>query len=321
MFDPVPWMVGGGAQHSAEVGRLLGYVAANGNEGIVNPGDLKVTAQIVPDGSVNVAPGACAILCRASAQTHQTYAARNPDARPVAVSATSGAARSDLIVVRVEDPWLSGEPWADPADPAAGPYVDARVISGVPASTRTVTELNLGYSAIPLARIDIPANTGTITQAMITDLRKVANPRRQLVIDHKTSTVDDTLNSGAGVYEQFPNGVFYSVDIPSWAVVAKVSGFVEGLRLKSAGVGALRIGFNGTTSATQPTNINEAQYVTGAYDRRTYNLGGTIAIPAAFRGTTKIIEMQGTFTSGSGFLATDTLSSGLIQVYFEEAAA
>lgn len=318
-FESVPWMIGGGALHSAEVGRLLGYVAFNGNEGVIGVNDLRVFDLDVPGASVKVRPGACSILCRAPGQTYQAYAGRMTTQEVVPIGATGGTARSDMIVARIEDPYLSGEPWDDPADPTVGPYIFTRVISDVPSTATTVTELGLGYSAIPLARIDIPASTGTITQEMITDLRWLANPRQETVIFHKNSTSNDLLEYTTGEYERFPNGVYEFVKVPDWATTAVLNGWVEGIRQTKIGTGNLRIAFAGTGVASQATQVNEDKWVSGTYDRRTYNVGGEVVIPESLRGTTVVAEMQGrATTSGSNqFLSTDDYSSGLISITWQ----
>lgn len=94
----------------------------------------------------------------------------------VAIAATGSAGgRSDLIVAQVEDPNMAGEPWQTPTNPAVGPYIFTRVIPNVPAGTTSLRPLGYsGRSAIVLARVDLPASTGTVTASMITDLRELA---------------------------------------------------------------------------------------------------------------------------------------------------
>src|SRR5690606_29700444 len=129
-WDAVPWFVGGGAEHSPEVARLLAYAATGGAEGIVLPTDLRVAPLSAPGSGVRVLPGAAPVRTRASGGALQTYVARLPVANTVSISATgSGAGRSDLIVARIEDPYVAGTPYQEPENPASGPYVFTRVIS------------------------------------------------------------------------------------------------------------------------------------------------------------------------------------------------
>lgn len=176
--EPVPWAIGGGAQMSATVARLLAYLGGGGEtEGVAAPTSCAVAAMPTPGASVRVAPGPYLIRNRALAGDYQDYVGMVRSQDVVNVTATSSAGpRSDLVVIRVENPFISGEPWQVPTDVANGPYVFTRVIENVPADTTSVHALNLGYTAITLARIDIPASTATITDAMITDLRTVVNP-------------------------------------------------------------------------------------------------------------------------------------------------
>lgn len=223
-LDSVPWFVGGGAEHSPEVARTLAYAATGGKQGIISSGDLKVSATAVPGGTVQVSVGSAVIPSRNPTGRNQSYIARMNTADTVAIAATgSSGGRSDLVVIQIEDPYVSGEPWQNPADPKVGPYVFTRVISNVPAGTTDLNNVS-GYSgrtAITLARIDIPANTGTITNAMIKDLRDLANPRSERTVVPGTLTgANRTLSTTS--WQSFPvNGIGY-VHVPSWATHAVI---------------------------------------------------------------------------------------------------
>ena len=230
-FDPVPWVVGGGAEHSPEVARLLAYAATGGAEGIVNDTDLKVAPTAVPSNSVRVLAGACLIRSDAAGGAQQTYVGRNVSEDVVAVAATgSGAGRSDLIVASIEDPFMAGEPWADPANPKVGPYIFTRVIPNVQPGT---TVAPAGSNAVALARIDIPANTGTITSDMVKDLRKLALPRRHRELfrfQPGTDKVGQEINDPNGLYQHWPSWEPTFV-VPDWAThvvaVMNISGVLK----------------------------------------------------------------------------------------------
>src|SRR4051812_43725829 len=148
-WDSVPWAVGGGAQHSSEVARLVTYIATGGQQGILNSTDLAVLPLLVPGAGVRVEPGAAVIVNKALNALNDSYVARLPSEDVVTTNANGGAAlRSDLVVARVENPFISGEPWALPSDVTVGPYIFTRVIQGVPANTITLDALNLGYTGI-----------------------------------------------------------------------------------------------------------------------------------------------------------------------------
>ncbi|MEV0267725.1 hypothetical protein AB0H43_03035 [Hamadaea sp. NPDC050747] len=319
-WDSVPWFVGGGAQHSPEVARLLAYSAMRGNEGIVGSGDLAVKALAVPGASVRVLPGACSIINRASGGNYQVYAGRLISEDTVPIAATgSGSGRSDLVVARVEDPWLAGEPWPDPVDPTVGPYIFTRVISGVPSTTKTVTELGLGYSAIPLARIDIPASTGTITAGMIVDLRKVANPRRERSVFTVNPGATNTLTSTA--FTAWPSAASWSVAVPSWATKAIVRASIGGVNM-AVGIahGEIRVSLG--TVTTQGTGYDETVPTGAVLDRKFWRCADTVTIPSAMQGTTQTLRIEGYRASGAtASVAADTASSCEIDIEFIEVAA
>lgn len=166
--EGTPWAVDG-AKHSAAVARTDTYANSGGAEGIVGVGDLLVQATPTPSGQVRVAPGAIKILNRAPNGGQQTYTARNVSQTLVNVTPTgSSGGRTDYVWAHIIDPEYTGQV---PANPAEADYFFLTCSASQP-------EGNGWYQ---LARINIPANTATITQAMITSLRKVANPLRDTV--------------------------------------------------------------------------------------------------------------------------------------------
>lgn len=167
-LDTVPWMVAGGAVHSAEVGRTLAYVASNGQSGVTQTNDFLVRALSTPGTSVRVAPGSAALVNTYAGQTGQSYIARNTSDENVGITQTGPQARSDMLVLRIDDPQYGGT--SPEVSVEEGPYVRLSIIPNVGPIAVAIPS-GTPYPAIPLARIDIPANTGTITQAMIKDLR------------------------------------------------------------------------------------------------------------------------------------------------------
>lgn len=292
-LDSVPWFVGGGALHSPEVARTLAYAATNGKQGVVSPTDLKVTATAIPGGTVQVAVGAAVILNRNPTGANQSYIARMNTADTVAVAATSSSGgRSDLIVIQIEDPYVSGEPWQDPADPTVGPYVFTRVISNVPAGTTDLSKVSgySGRSAVALARIDIPASTGTITNAMITDLRRIANPRSERQIISTTPT-DYTATLDKNVWRAFPNKALTGIYVPEWATHAVIRA-ESAMKYISGDAYANFQGFLGPAGQQDGTTL----YTDLVIDSTTGGGGyrqpfimpsnGYWPVPAAIRGTT-----------------------------------
>lgn len=206
------------------------YTATGGAEGVGGVNDLKVLPLSIPGQGVRVAVGTGLMLSQYVSAKNESYQGAVSTQRTVSTTPAT-AKRSDLIVMQVEDPWADNSPWPAPAAGTEETY-DAfpiRVIQNVPAGTKRLQDI-AGYSsrtAITLARIDFPANTGTVTASMIVDLRDVAIPRRtEVVFARPRVAADDTtqrfltaLTSNGGEY--FPGGGGapneFQVDIPKWA--------------------------------------------------------------------------------------------------------
>lgn len=317
-MEPTPWFVGGGAQHSPEVARLLAYVASSGKEGVIGWSDLRVSPLATPGGGVRVNPGACVLLNRSTGGAHQAYAGRNAVLETVTIDPTDSlGGRSDLVIVRVEDPQYS--PWSTPADPVAATYIRVHVIKGVPATTKTAAQLNLGYPAIALARIDLPSSTGTVTQAMIVNLREQMYQEVQPVetLTHfPTGNFDagthSTTNYGDANWRRFPTGAAWSIAVPEWAVRLDVFSVLAGIA--SYGVvgafmaGGMRAVFGGT--AGQYRLYSGVSTLDGPHKhRQDYNIPCSFAVPESWRGTTKTLEIHANRTSGAAYLVADYQSS------------
>jgi hypothetical protein len=326
-WDSVPWFVGGGAEHSPEVARLLAFAAIGGAEGIVEPGDLKVLPLDVPSGSVRVVIGAALIRNRATGGAQQTYVARNPTEDVVSISETgSSGGRSDLIVAQIEDPNMAGEPWQDPTDPKVGPYVFTRVIPNVPAGTTRLQDVPgyEGRSAITLARVDLPASTGTVTAALITDLRKLARPRseRQVV---KGTLTDKTVTLSTSSWQAFPEKPITGLVIPTWATHAVIRidttiRFVSGdgyFNLQSyLGTGAP------ITSGLFADAIIDSTSGGGSYRQPlVIPSDGVWAIPSSLRGKTVQLVTRVQGRANGGKIATGTTDYYFADVSFMERAS
>lgn len=332
-FQNAPWALDG-AQIASSLARLGEYSATAGAEGIISKGDLKVSPLSTPGNGVIVAPGGALLLNRyQTSGIDQTYVVSNVGDytfQATEMPPVSGSAQSHLVCVTIGDPEFSqvGHPWMTASDPAAGTentfqYVRPFILTNVPsnADMHYVAQQNLPYPALPLARLDIPANTTTIDSSMIVDLRKLARPRSQEFMVNIGAGASNALNGEGGVagtWENWPGTVHMSIYIPDWAVTAMVQGFMEGARLTKAGRGNLRIAFTNGGN-TEWTQINESAPTSGS-DRRGYNIGGNISIPASYRGTTQEIRMEGmpSTAADKGFLTTDTLASGFMRIVLLE---
>ncbi|MFH8466054.1 hypothetical protein [Streptomyces sp. NPDC017991] len=317
-WDSVPWFTEGGAEHSSEVARLLAYAAFGGAEGVVGSADLQVKALSTPAAAVQIRTGACALINRAQGGAYQAYAARLPVADQVPIAATGVSARSDLIVARVENPYSYGETWPNPSNPKIGPYVYTRVISGVSKTTTSVRQVRSGDSAIALARIDIPANTTTVTQAMIKDLRSMVAPRRDRRIYTAFPGTLSTLTYSDNKWHNWPGDpARWDIDVPAWATRLKIITTIAGLRMTKADVYASMQNVFGTIQG-QNTVIDDD---TGNQTRRqTIVIADNMSISSALRGTTQRLYLQ-TYMSKSetGDLSVDGSTSIVADVEFVEA--
>lgn len=329
-FDPVPWIVGGGAEHSANVARNVAYASFGGKEGVINPTALEVKPLSTPGTSVRIMPGTVAIKNKATGVIDEMYVGRLMSQETVAIAATgAGAGRSDLIVVRIEDPNEPGPVYPIPSNRAVGPYIFARVISNVPSTTTSASQLGLSRSEYALARIDIPASTGTITAAMIKDLRDLATPakhvQRELVV---LSPGSKQLLPANGTYKDWPAESLALLDVPEWAThvraVAHVAGVAFGADGNNSGAGwtasgTLRFQFNfdGTFVYGQDTAWNID--VDGGIDRDTLMTATQAkAIPLASRGGTIRVRLEGKRTN-SGTTAAEFYidSKSMVALDFE----
>lgn len=328
-MERVPYLVGGGFEHSAEVMRAMLAASTSGAEGIVNAGDFKVRPLAVPSTSVRVAPGNALIRNSYGGGQAQTYACRAGSETEVPIEATGSAgSRTDLIVARIDDPTYQGGPF----DPLTFEAARFEVIRGVPASTRTAAQLGLSYPAIALARITLPASTGTVTAGMITDLRKLAQPRKERSLYVHPRTVadgDSELRSTAETGMYWPEGITWRVDVPEWAQRVRVIGQLGGVMLRAAGGNAygriwVRLGSLGDPDGvdSQETSWDLPSNLVGNV-RESWMFGDDRLVPVGMRGRDVVIAPRarviGADSNASRPLA-DSLSVLSIDVEFYETA-
>lgn len=276
-LNPVP-IATLGAEHSAQQFRMMIRDLARGNEGVTEGDDLKVTALSTPGAGVQVADGSAVIAGRVS-PVQGFYNAYNIGSDTEDIAATGGVGRSDMLVLRVEDPEYEGT-----RDPATDPIVFFEVIPNVSSSA---TAVPAGYSAIPLARIDIPASTATITDAMITDLRQIANPRRDRRIYAAYPASSSSLTKTAG-YKDWPASAQWSVPIPAWAGRANIIVTMAGVSMDTGAVWVNLQTAIGTRFG-QDSVIDDNQ--TGVR-RSTEVIADSFVMPSAMRGTTQTLKVQ-----------------------------
>lgn len=308
-WDSVPWAVGGGAVHSSEIARLVTFLATGGREGVFGATDLKVTPLAVPGEGVLIAAGACAIRNRASGTAYDSYVARMPTQDEVDTTPNGPSApRSDLVVARIENPYLAGEPWSVPLNIETGPYVYTRVIENVADTTKNVASLDLGYSAIALARIDFPINTGTVTAGMIKDLRSVINPAAltpsvapdaddeyggepmnfKMVL--VPNTVDDVIDYTQLTFHDFPDSANWQVRFPTWATYTEFDIRLQNVFIRDGNAwGEIRLLINGVVAATSNYDFN---FWEGDPHKAIFTVGGGYVVPEEIRGKKVTCKLQ-----------------------------
>ncbi|MEU6054239.1 hypothetical protein ABZ829_27935 [Streptomyces xanthochromogenes] len=306
---PAPILTNG-ATHSAQQFRMLVRDLANGAEGITAGSDLKVTQLGTPGGSVQVGVGSGVVKGRVSAfQGH--YAVCNTAAVTVAIAPTSGTGRSDMLILRVEDPEYEGT-----LNPATDQIAYFQIISNVSSSATTIPD---GRTGIPLARIDIPSSTATITNAMIKDIRACANPRTlRRLFTQSPASASANISGTSGTMAYFSTAAGWNVAIPDWASSAIVSITIGGLRGQTGSFyGALGATF-GASLGVQTTLIDD-NGGTGVR-RSTQALADTLTIPDAYRGTTQLLRVQATgYAGNAGVLNVDNVTTFIYDIQFSEA--
>ena len=322
-FEPHPWFIGlEGVEHSAEVARMLAWSATGGASGIITSGDLKVSAQSVPSDSVRIAPGGFVVESKYAGASQQSYVERVPTSTTLEVPATgSSGGATRYVVARVTDPDYPG-----------GGTVPSVPNDGVYAAPYLVSSLSSSRTEIVLAKITQPANTAAITNAMITDLRVVANPRTW-VVDRSDplELVDTETLTSTTTGERFPNGGgMQLIDIPEDATRCIVE--AEWLQINEPGgeaYGKCWVEWGPLKSGS----TTEREYSTQKFmwntpgssgsSRNMWKVSQEMWVPAEVRGTEQIFSMRGILDYASSNAARpqmDRWSGITFKVTFQEMA-
>lgn len=215
-----------GTMLSSSLARRATFAGVNGAEGVVQSADLKVTQLAVPGVGILVGPGVGLVSNKYLDTPNESYVVSNPESHTVPsieMPASNPSPKSYIVAVVVGDPEFSqvGHPWMGSDDPPIGEeltfeYVRVTLIE----VSAGVTTLPADYPALVLARLDIPASTTTITDAMITDLRSLAQPRQWseiFISPVGTWSVINNMSDGA-VYADWGTAQYSpSVTVPTWA--------------------------------------------------------------------------------------------------------
>lgn len=300
------WAISG-AESSARIARLQLQSATSSGNGVLTSDALEVTELDVPGGAVDVAAGGFVAFGQ-EAIFQGSYFGFNVGSAEVSINPTdSSGSRSDLVILRVEDPNIDGTSWSH--DPATDQLYHFRVIEDVGS---TATELPANTTGVVLARIDIPSSTATITQDLITDLRELAQPRRQRILrvqrggTQSDGTNWDKAGNITANYERWPQ-FDWVVTIPPWATQLQILAEWSNVFLEPTGDtagtedarGLVKIWVDdngGNTIDTTPSayNINQVSSTNGY--RCSLSNRDQIDVPEVLRGATVDVRMyvQGT---------------------------
>ncbi|WP_282795787.1 hypothetical protein [Streptomyces sp. CC224B] len=295
-----------GGTHQARAFRMMIRDLARNSQGVTEGDDLKVRPLETPGAAVRVADGSAVV--RGATWGQGSYTQYNVGTATVAIAPTGATARSDLVCLRVEDPEYEGT--RDPESDDIGYF---HVVSNVSATT---TQVPAGMTAVALARLDLPPNTAVITDAMIKDVRQIANPRRERRLYTAFPDGLSTLKYSDNKWHTWPSAARWSVPVPSWATHARLVTTIAGLRLTRADVYARMQSVFGTEKG-QDTAVDDDQ---GSQTRRnTVVLADSLSVPAAMRGTTQTLYLQAYMSKmETGDLSVDGATSLIADIEFTE---
>lgn len=304
----VPWGIGGGqAILQAEVARYIAFYGLGGLEGVMGKDHLAPRQRATPGAGIRLLPGGLAVVNRTPGAENQSYIDLAPSEVLVDLDSTTGAARTDLVMIRVEDPYVSGNSWPVPSDVQDGPYINPFVQYGVPSDIQTVEALGFDWSAIPVCRVTRPPTTATILDSHITDLRTLINPltggiqpspgaysERAEFTDIKAGPAIPNpaiITAAQSSFFDWPPEATWSVKIPNWATYLELDVEIKGAHVLDGSFwGDLRPVIGGVAQGLIPIDTNKADL--GETSENLW-VGGEYYIPPALRGTTTTIKIQG----------------------------
>jgi hypothetical protein len=332
-LNSAPWAIDG-ARSTAALAREAAYIASGGSSGISKPTDLKVSALAVPGNGLLISRGVAVVLNRYQTNPNQVYTVSNPATHTVLsadMPPASGSTAYYLVCLVVGDPEFdqSGHPFmpSEIAEEDAADFQYNRIVI-VPCSSTTTTfdQLGLFYPAYALARLAVPPSTTTITSGMITDLRVLAQPRRDRQVYAQSIATPQSLNydDGIGAGE---TGVFHdwvtwhpTVHVPSWATRATIIATMTGVLATGGSTnGFLRATIGAAAGAAVPYDEDPS---VGGYT------GGSKAILMAsatidvsgIAGTDVAVKLQGSRDAGEpGYVTTWGGTQLIFDVQFDEA--
>jgi hypothetical protein len=301
-FDPVPLVLGGGAVHTDDVFRSGINAFTRDAQGIVLPGNMKVTALGSPGAAVNIATGA--VVIREPALPGQSYVGRVGSVTQHPVAPQGAGTRSELIIARVRNPEVA--PWTPytlPADIANGPYFEPWTVPC--SSSTTAADQVVSYAAEALARIDMPSGASFVGAGggTVVDLRSLAQPR--IWNEHKLVTGPDPtqdVTTSETAWMQFPT-ISFTVKVPRWATHCDGSITLSNILTSTLVVMETRIVVGSITGSDVFVMDNDTS--SGGYEQMQHITGFDENV-SALQGQTVVIQLQARRTW-------ETVGTGIIQ--------
>lgn len=322
--NPVPWAITGSALDTF-VMRQFANFATRDAEGIQLPGDCKVTATGIPSGNVNIAAGGLLIrnAQAAAAGDGQSYVGRITSDTLHPVPPTGGSARSDLIMMTIKDPDFSPwSPWPIGTDPNViqyGPYFYPERLAVAGGTTKAAQVV--AYSAYALARLDLPPGTTNVTNAMIADLRGLAQPRVGFARAVQPGPgVQDNLLLADTSYNTFPANTL-ALTIPTWATncVANIS--LNNVKVQGAADFESRVNLGGLTGPAVPFDYLGNGISSTFVEGIPFTVSADLDV-RSLQGQTVVAQVQSrrTFTSNDGAIWVDKRQQVVYDLMFVERA-
>ncbi|WP_156316526.1 hypothetical protein [Leucobacter japonicus] len=218
-------------------------------------------------------------------------------------------------------------------------FVRVTVIPGVAAGVKSLDQITTGpyanVTGVTLAAINWPVSTGTITNAMIEDLRVVQSPRSVRILrtwaspsgfSSQITNVDPWPTGGDWWPSEFVDDVVGAIDIPSWAQRARIIMTWAGVKIpagRSLGATWVQIGLNSDPNRVNcPNTVYETPNST-TVGKDMMAAACDVAIPSGLRGTSKKFLPKAYRTASSTASAAPILDAGsslVLDIEFYETA-
>lgn len=301
MTDNSIWSANG-APVPAHLAREQLWLASGGQTGVIGPESCEVVAQENPDGTVRILPGGFSIAATSpraaigyTSAPWQSYGRSLYDPVTVEISPTSSAGgRTDVVGIVIHDPDFEGLE-LEGEELAAHQFWRPHVVQNAGNNaTRPEHFASLRRPFLPLAQIRIPASTGTITDAMIHDIRflAVARTHAEELIQDLSETSHRSIPASQTAWTTVAS--FEGIQQPQWATIVKVAMMLGPVYALDDSVnGQFRVrttGPSGNPVSTAPSLFVET--LQGASERFYMHAAGVINLGATAAGGLGNFELQ-----------------------------